>query len=143
MSRLFIMLQIKVLSPLMINANDFKKYLFLDIFLVYLYRSLLPLYWISCSYNGSHDTKGQEPSQSTHLWQKQLIYVSIKQNNSKYEWNIFFTMLIHLPAFMLDIKCCNLERSLCFPMTAQVRLYSDMVCEPHHHFHSVPAMDQY
>ena len=28
-------------------------------------------------------------------------------------------------------------------MTAQVKLYSDMVCEPHHHFHFVPAMGQY
>jgi len=47
-----------------------KKIYFLDILLVHLYRRLLPLYWISCSYNGSHDTEGQEPSQNTHLWQK-------------------------------------------------------------------------
>ena len=40
----------------------FKKINILDILLVHLYRRLLPLYWISFSYNGSHDTEGQEPS---------------------------------------------------------------------------------
>ena len=65
--KIVFMLQIKVLSPLMINANDFKKDLLLGILLVHLYCRLLPLYWISCSYNGSHDTEGQEPSQNTHL----------------------------------------------------------------------------
>jgi len=37
----------------------------------------------------------------------------------------FCTMLIHLPAFMLDIECCNLESML------------SNDCTPHHHFHFV------
>ena len=97
------MLQIRVLSPLIINANDFKKIYFSDILLVHLYRPLLPLYWISCSYNGSHDTEGQRPSQKHTFMTENSWFIVTEQNNSKYEWNNEWQALEVIPNVSISV----------------------------------------
>ena len=61
------MLQIKVLSPLMINANDLKKDLLFRPFTGSFVPPLTSPLLNQLLYNGSRDTEGQGPSQNTHL----------------------------------------------------------------------------